>query len=122
MGALSGMVLWGKSSVSMGPFQVLLTSRFGKGVTVIALPPFGRLTADTHRAPLRFTATLQSVRVSDLARIVRTGGTNALVDQVQTDALNQVVPFALRLLLVALAGALVLSVLVFRTRWRAIGV
>src|SRR5213593_896006 len=85
-GALSGTALWARSSVSMGPFQVLLTSRFGKGVTVIALPPFGRLTADTHLAPLRFAATLQSIRVNELAQIVREQGTDALIDRVQADA------------------------------------
>lgn len=122
VGALSGMTLWAKTTVGMGPFQVLLSSRFGHGVTVIALPPFGRLSADTHLAPLRFTATLQSVRINDLTRILRTGGTNALVDQVQADALKQVVPFALHLLLVAMAGALILSLLAFRTKWRSVGV
>ena len=122
IGALSGMTLWARSTVSMGPFQVLLSSRFGRGETVIALPPFGRLAANTHAAPLRFTATLQAVRVNDLARVIRSGGTNALVDQIQADALHQVIPFALRMLLVSLAGTLILSLLVFRTRWRAVAI
>jgi predicted phosphodiesterase len=122
VGALAGMTLWAKSSVSMGPFQVLLASRFGKGVTVIALPPFGRLTADTHFALLRFTATLQSVRVNELTGIIRSGGAERLVDQVQVDALHQVVPFAVRLILVSLAGGLILSLLAFRTRWRSVAI
>src|SRR6059036_50364 len=117
MGALSGMVLWGKSSVSMGPFQVLLTSRFGKGVTVIALPPFGKLTADTHLAPMRFAATLQGVRVNELAKTVSEQGSDALIDRVRADALKQVTPFAVHLFATAMAGALVLSLLVFRTHW-----
>jgi predicted phosphodiesterase len=120
VGALAGMVLWAKSSVSMGPFQVLLTSRFGRGVTVIALPPFGKLTADTHVSPLRFTATLQAVRVTELAEAIRSKGTAALVDQVQADALHQVIPFALHLLLVSLAGAAILALLAFRLRWRPV--
>lgn len=106
----------------MGPFQVQLTSQFGPGVTIIALPPFGRLTADTHLAPLRFTATLQGVRVDELARTVRERGTEALIDQVRTEALHQVKPFAIRLLCVGLVGALILSVLVFRTNWRAVAI
>jgi predicted phosphodiesterase len=122
VGALAGMTLWAKSTVSMGPFQVLLASRFGKGVTVIALPPFGRLTADTHFALIRFTATLQAVRVNELTGIIRSGGADRLVDQVQADALHQVIPFAFRLLLVSLAGALIISLLAFRTRWRAVAI
>jgi predicted phosphodiesterase len=122
VGSFTGMALWAKTTVSMGPFQVLLASRFGKGVTVIALPPFGRLTADTHLAPLRFTATLQGVRVNELTRTIQSGGTERLVDQVQLDALHQVIPFALHLLLVSLAGALILSLLVFRTKWRAVAI
>jgi predicted phosphodiesterase len=122
VGALTGMALWARTTVSMGPFQVLLASRFGKGVTVIDLPPFGRLTADTHFALLRFTATLQAVRINELTGITRSGGAERLVDQVQVDALHQVVPFAFRLLLVSLAGALILSLLAFRTRWRALGI
>src|SRR5437870_12937512 len=93
VGALAGMTLWAKTTVSMGPFQVLLACRFGKGVTVIALPPFGRLTADTHFALLRFTATLQAVRINELTGITRSGGAERLVDQVQMDALHQVIPF-----------------------------
>jgi predicted phosphodiesterase len=116
------MTLWAKSTVSMGPFQILLSSRFGRGVTVISLPPFGKLTADTHVAPLRFTATLQGVRLNELTQIIRTGGTGKLVEEVRADALHQVIPFALHLLLVALAGALFLSLLAFRTRWRAIAI
>ncbi len=119
-GAFGGMLLWGKSTVPMGPFQVLLSSRFGHGDTVISLPPFGHLTADTHLAPLRFTASLQDVRLGELAESVRQGGTEGLVDRVEMDALKQVIPFALRLFAVAMAGALLLALLVFRTRWRSV--
>jgi predicted phosphodiesterase len=121
-GALAGMTLWAKATVAMGPFQVLLTSRFGQGVTVVALPPFGRLSADTHFAFLRFTATLQSVRVNDLTRVLRSGGPDKLVDEVQSDALRAVTPFAIRLLLVSLAGAAIVSLLVYRTRWKMVAV
>jgi len=104
----------------MGPFQVLLSCRFGRGDTVISLPPFGHLTADTHLAPLRFKASLEGVRLNELAESVRQRGTEGLVDEVQMDALKQVIPFALRLFGVAMAGALILALLVFRTRWRSV--
>jgi predicted phosphodiesterase len=122
VGALAGLVLWGRTSVSMGPFQVLLTGRVGRGVTVIALPPFGRVTADTHLAPLRFTATLQGVRIEDLAKAVGDQGTEALIDQVRLEALKQVTPFAIRLFLAGMAGTLILALIAFRTRWRQVGI
>jgi predicted phosphodiesterase len=121
-GAFGGMLLWGKSTVSMGPFQVLLSARFGRGDTVISLPPFGHLSADTHAAPLRFTASLQGVRLNQLAEAVRQRGIDGLVDLVETDALKQVVPFALRLLGVAMAGALILALLVYRARRRPVAI
>jgi hypothetical protein len=120
VGALGGMTLWGRSTVPVGPFQVLLSSRPGAGVTVIALPPFGRLTADTHAGPLRLTATLTGVRLDQLTTTVRRVGVAGLVDEVHRDALARIRPFAIRLVGVAMLGALLLAALVFRTRWRAV--
>ena len=91
-------------------------------MTDIALPPLGRLTADTHRAPLRFGATLQSVNVTELASDVGHQGLDSVVDNVRREALGHVVPFAVRLFLVAMGGALALSLLAFRARWRPVAI
>lgn len=114
------MFVLARSIVPMGPFRVQLVSTFGRGVTVIGLPPFGRLTADTHRAPIHFSATVREVNVRQLTRSVRNGGIDNLVQQVREDALRQVFPFALRLLGAALLGGAVLALLAFRTHWRAV--
>jgi Calcineurin-like phosphoesterase superfamily domain len=119
-GAIAGTALWGRSTVPVGPFQVLLSSRFGHGVTVIALPPFGRLSADTHTAPLRVTATLTGVRLEELTSTVRKQGVAGLLDQVHREALERIRPFAIRLMVVSLVGALALALVAFRLRWRPI--
>lgn len=119
IGAWLGMALWGPTAVPMGPFQVRLEGEFGRGVTEVALPPFGKLTADTHLAPLRFAATLEDVRVPELSTLVAEKGTQGLVSDVEQDALDRVFPYAIRLFLVSLAGAAVASVVVFRLHWHA---
>jgi predicted phosphodiesterase len=114
------MLVLGRDTVPMGPFRVQLASTFGRGVTVIGLPPFGRLTSDTHRAPLHFSATVREVDVRELTRTIGDGGIDRLASTVRRDALHQVVPFALRLLGAALLGAAVLALLSFRLNWRAV--
>jgi predicted MPP superfamily phosphohydrolase len=120
LGAWVGMLAWGRSTVDVGPFHVQLASSFGPGQTRIALPPFGQLVAGTHDAPLRLTATLQEVDVTALTDRLRDSSLDDLVDQVQRDGAHRALPFGLRLLGVSMAGALGLSLLVFRTRWRPV--
>jgi predicted phosphodiesterase len=120
VGAWVGMTIAGRHTVAIGPFQVQLQGDFGRGDTVIRLPPFGSLLADTHRAPLHITATLQDVDIDKLTNTVTTQGVDSLVDQTQKSALEVIAPFALRLFLVAMAGALVAALVVFRGRWRPI--
>jgi predicted phosphodiesterase len=116
------MFVLARSTVPMGPFKVQLVSTFGRGVTVIGLPPFGRLTADTHRAPIHFTATVREVDVRRLTTTIQNGGIDQLAQTVRDDALRQVYPFAFRLLGAAVLGAAALALLAFRTRWRAVAI
>jgi predicted MPP superfamily phosphohydrolase len=116
------MFVLARSTVEMGPFRVQLVSTFGRGVTVIGLPPFGRLTADTHRAPVHFTATVREVDVRELTETVQRGGFDTLVQLVRKEALGQVYPFAFRLLGAAILGAAALALLAFRNHWKAVGI
>lgn len=120
LGAWLGTLLLGRAEVPMGPFQVEVSAGFGPGLTEIGLPPFGRVVADTHVAPLRIAATLQDVRVQRLTEVVGRIGIEGLSDQVERDALAELKRLAGRLLGAAVLGALVLGVLVFRTRWKQI--
>jgi len=116
-GAWLGMSVWGASRVDMGPFVVRLDTQFGRGVTDIVLPPLGHLTANTHSAPLRLSATLLDVRISELTRELSAGGIDGLVARVQADSGHALPLHAFRAIAVAGFGALLLGALAFRTRW-----
>ena len=120
VGAWLGALLLAGSEVPMGPFRVEISAGFGRGVTDIGLPPFGRVIADTHVAPLRVSATLEDVGVERLTRVVSDKGVEGLADDVERDALAQLRRLAFRLLIVSVVGALALAALVFRSRWRQI--
>jgi len=122
VGAWLGLAVAGRSNVTAGPFEVRAGVQFGSGLTEVALPPLGHLTAATHIAPLRLTFSLQSVRVGQLSDLVRSGGVDAVVTSMQQGLTSRLVTIALRALGVGLLGALVLAALVYRTRWRLIAV
>ncbi|HEU4353994.1 MAG TPA: hypothetical protein VFT27_00235, partial [Actinomycetota bacterium] len=116
VGAWLGALLLGRAEVPMGPFRVEVAAGFGTGETDIGLPPFGRVIADTHWAPLRISATLEDVGVERLTDVVERVGVDGLADQVQEDAVAEVRTLAARLLVVSTIGALALGLLVFRSR------
>ncbi len=122
VGAWLGMLLVARSTVSMGPFRVEVSASFGRGVTRVGLPPFGELAADTHVAPIGLSATLRDVGVQRLTDLVARRGIDGVVDDVQRDAPVRLRAFAWRLLAVAVVGALVLALLVYRRRWRSIAI
>lgn len=117
-GAWLALLAGGRSDYSVGPFRVELHARPGSGYTEIALPPFGRLGADTHLAPLHLTATFQEVGPAELTEAVRHKGIRGLAQEVEEDGLAAVRAHVWRSLAVALLGAVVAGFLVFRLRWR----
>jgi predicted phosphodiesterase len=121
-GAWIGMMVAGRQTIVLGPFDVQLAANVGRGDTVIRLPPFGTLTADTHRAPLHVTATLQDVDIEKLTTTVSEQGVSALVDATQQKALKAIGPFALRLFIVAMLGAVAAALVVFRGKWRPVAI
>jgi len=122
VGAWIAMTAAGPQNVTAGPFHVRLEASLGKGETVLALPPLGSLSADTHSAPLHVTATVENVDIERLTETIRRGGVPLLVSETQSDALKRIEPFALRLFLVGMAGAFILSLVVFRARWRPVAI
>lgn len=120
VGAWLGMQLLARTTVSMGPFRVEVAAGFGSGITRLGLPPFGEVTADTHLAPMRLSATLRDVGVQRLTDLVRERGVEGLVDDVERDAPIRLRAFAWRVLAAAILGGFALSVLVYRGRWRLV--
>ncbi|MBI4261208.1 MAG: metallophosphoesterase family protein, partial [Actinobacteria bacterium] len=120
-GAWLSLEAFGNDTVAMGPFRVRLASTFGGGRTEIALPPFGRISANTHLAPIHLTATLEDVGLAELPRLLRRRSTQEIVADIERDARASVIPFALRGLAVAAIGAAAAGLLVYRIRWRRVG-
>ena len=120
VGAWLGLALLARETVPMGPFRVELDVGFGRGETVLGLPPFGALTADTHLSPLHLSATLQDVGVQRLTDVVNDEGIDGLVSDIERDARGSVRTLALRAQLAATIGGTVLAALVYRRRWHLI--
>ena len=120
VGAWLGMALLSRTTVPLGPFRVELGAGFGKGETHLGLPPFGSLAADTHLAPLGLSATLEDVGVQRLTDAVNRRGIDGLVADVEADARDRLPGLAWRVLVVGAIGGAVLSLLVFRNRWRLV--
>ena len=120
VGAWLGLALLARETVPIGPFRVELDVGFGRGETVLGLPPFGALTADTHLSPLHVSATLQDVGVQRLTDVVNEEGLDGLVSDVERDARGSVRSIAWRTLLAATIGGTALAALVYRRRWHRV--
>lgn len=118
-GAWIGMLAGGTMTVGAGPFDVRLSANVGSGVTEIVLPPLGSLSADTHMAPFRLSATLVGVDPGALSDFVRTRSLEEAVAEVERDLLGHIPPFAVRVLAACLLGAVGVGFLAFRTDWRS---
>jgi predicted MPP superfamily phosphohydrolase/ADP-ribose pyrophosphatase YjhB (NUDIX family) len=119
-GTWLGVTVGARRGAALGPFDVQLSAGFGKGQTEIVLPPLGRVTADTHTAPLAFRATLREVDVQELTRLLRGRSVRQIADDVGDSVRGHVVSFAFQLLGVGILGAFLVATAVFRTSWRAV--
>ena len=119
-GAWVGLLALARTTVPMGPFQVELDAVPGSGQTDIALPPLGRVSADTHLAPIHLSATLTEVDVKELQREISDQGLDGVAQELEEQATHRIWPFLLRCLGVALAGAFATGFLVYRGRRREV--
>jgi predicted phosphodiesterase len=118
LGAWIALLLAGRHEQLVGPFRVELFARPGSGVTEIALPPFGRVEADTHGSPLRLTAQLQEVAATELSEVVGHKGVDGLALEVEEEGLDALRGYVWRALGLVLLGGAVAGAAVFRGRWR----
>jgi predicted phosphodiesterase len=117
-GAWAALLLVGPLEYPVGPFDVEYLIRPGPGRTDIGLPPFGRLSVDTHTAPLHLTATLVSVDPDQGAEAIRSSDIDTLAAAVEREGLSALRAHALRALAITVVGAASAGLLVYRTRWR----
>ncbi len=120
IGAWLGLAVAGRTDAALGPFDVRFDARFGPGVTRIVLPPFGRLSANTHTAPLTLSATLENIEIPQLTAVLREKGVDGLIAAVEQPINEKVRALALRAFAVAVTGGLLLALAVYRTRWRMV--
>ncbi len=117
VGALVAVMLFARISAPIGPFDATLAIRPGSGGAEVAVPPLGSLAVDVFDGPLRLDVQLQSVdqvRAQALADDpVRLAG---VVDRVTEDLQGAVVKLVVITVLVAVAGAALVSWLVLRRR------
>jgi predicted MPP superfamily phosphohydrolase len=116
-GAVIAVLLFGRISAPIGPFDATLAFRPTGGGAAVAIPPLGDLNVDVYDGPLRLDIALQRVdqgRAQALATDpVRLAG---VVNQVSDDLRAAVVRLAWTTAGVAIAGAALTSLIVLRRR------
>jgi len=118
-GALIAVALFGRISAPIGPFDTTLAFRPVGGGAQVAVPPLGALAVDVYDGPLRLEIGLQRVdqeRARALASDpVRLAG---VVNEVTDDLRGAVVRLAWTTAGLAIGGAVLASLVVYRRRWR----
>ena len=118
-GALLAVAVFGQISAPIGPFDATLAFAPRGGGAQVAVPPLGSLAVDAYDGPLQLQIQLQRVdqqRARALAGDpVRLAG---VVNEVTADLRSAVVRLALTTTALAVAGAALASLLVFRGGWR----
>ena len=117
-GAVIAVLLFGRISAPIGPFDASLAFRPTGGGAAVEVPPLGALSVDAYDGPLRLDIAVQRVdpeRARALASDpVRLAG---VVDEVSDDLRSALVHLALVTTGVAITGAAVASLIALR-RWR----
>jgi predicted phosphodiesterase len=122
VGAGVGFALAPGSSTYVGPLQTEVRVRpsLTPGVEV-DLPPVGKVTFDTHRAPIVVTATIESVDVDAAARLVRSPQQLLALELTAADTVRAaMVRAAAYSLGCGVGGALLAAVVVYRGRRRTL--
>ncbi len=122
IGAWLGLVLAGHTNAGIGPVETRMAVQPSlSGQTVVDVPPLGTLQIDSHDGPLRLSVTVQRIKQDDVRAISRDPDQlRDLPDEVTRDLRHAVTVAALRGLLAAIAGSVLLGVLVFRRAGRAL--
>lgn len=116
LGALLAVWIFGHAVYSWGLARVRVSvSPARSGDTVIVLTPVGEITAHTHRAPVRITIELERVDLAAIGAMAREApDARAVVADLQQRALCSAGNYALRVLILALLGGILASLLVLR--------
>jgi predicted phosphodiesterase len=116
-GALVAVLLFGRISAPIGPFDATLAFRPAGGGASVAVPPLGALSVDVYDGPLHLDIDLQRVD-QDRARALATDPVRlaGVVNQVSADLRAAVARLAWTTAALALAGAAVTALVITRRR------
>ncbi|HVE90952.1 MAG TPA: metallophosphoesterase [Actinomycetota bacterium] len=116
LGAAAGLVAVGVAPAARGPVgpgTVEVRGRLGSPRTDLRLPPLGRISAPTHRPPLRLSLLVERVDLEDLQEVLRDSSRQRrLREQVTRDLGLLLRDFAVRAVLASLAAGILLGALV----------
>ncbi len=116
VGGWGGMLLAGGASVQIGPVQTLMSLRpsFG-GQTVVNIPPLGSLQMNTNHGPLQLNVDVRQLNEADVKELVADPSSFAnLPEAAAAQVKHGLIAAAIRALVAALAGGLVLGLIAFR--------
>lgn len=121
-GGWLGLALAGQVVTPIGPADVALSlSPQWNGETVVDVAPLGQLAFDTHAAPLRIEATISDIRLSAAEEMFADPeAINRMAAGIGADLRSGVIALAVRVLIAATVGAVVVGLLLFRSARRAL--
>ena len=107
-GALVALALLGSTGAKVGPFDTTLSVRASRaGETVVLLAPLGRITLDTHDAPIGLELRVDELRLAEAERFARDPSLIEKVgDELAGDVRRAVQVLVLRCLLAAVGGGI----------------
>ena len=120
IGCWLGLLAGGRLETPVGPLQTRLSVTPSlHGGSEVEIPPLGELQLASHDGPWHLTAEVTRINEADARRIFSNpAAVSGLGDAVASDLADGVRLIVVRATLAAVAGALLLGVMVFRRRWR----
>ncbi|MEX2587024.1 MAG: metallophosphoesterase [Actinomycetota bacterium] len=115
--SLVSMSVAARGEYHLGPGTVLIQAQPDlSGSTVVSIPPFGSVRADTHLPPVRLQLAPQSINPDSAQTLVESQPTQQdLIEALQADLTNALMRLTWRVALAGLFGGL-FAALLFRTR------
>ena len=118
-GAVVGVLLFGRVDAPLGPFDARFSVSPTGGGVGLDIPPLGSLDVDAYDGPLGLDVQLQRADETRIRALVEDPRRlDSLVDRVTDDLGEAVTDLVVRSSLAAVGGAVLLTLVVYRRRWR----
>ncbi|MBA3742580.1 metallophosphoesterase [Sporichthya sp.] len=122
IGAYLGLLVGGRETTSVGPVNTHMNAGLSwSGDTEIRVGPLGTLTLDTHDGPIGVTVTVDQLNVNDARTLFDDPAAfEGLESWISSDARDAVIRLVIRSAASAVLGAVLLSLVVYRRRFRRV--